>query len=492
VTDTTPSEQKETSGGLRDFLNVLFKHKAGILSIFVATVVTVTVGSFVISPVYESNASLLIKIGREYITRPEVGEMRNLMIVNQEEIVNSEIQILTSRELGEKVITSIGISTIYPRIASDSPVKMTPFETSVIRFSKDLTAEGVKKSNVINVAFQHRDPSVAARALSLLVDFYKEKHLDVFSNPQSSFLEKQLGEYRQRLEGSENALEAFKQKHQVYSLDEQRSLLLRQRVELDTSLKNTKNRIDEFQRKVASYGEQLRDISRNKARYTHTERDRIIVEAQNRLLSLQLKEQELLARNYREDSRLVGNVRKELQLVRDFLKSQEEEIGSKVHTGNPVYQEVEKEMLKAEAELASQRVRADTLSRQIAQLDGEIREVDLKDKELQDLKREVSTNDKNYRTYLEKLEEARISDDLNRQKIANISVIQPPVVPQKPVKPKKLLNIILGIVLGAFAGLGYAFFSEYTSQGFSTPEQVERRLGLPVLTSIALKGKQGR
>lgn len=39
---------------------------------------------------------------------------------------------------------------------------------------------------------------------------------------------------------------------------------------------------------------------------------------------------------------------------------------------------------------------------------------------------------------------------------------------------------------GTFAGLGFAFFSGYTSQGFSNPEQVKRRFGGPLLTSIML------
>jgi uncharacterized protein involved in exopolysaccharide biosynthesis len=95
--------------------------------------------------------------------------------------------------------------------------------------------------------------------------------------------------------------------------------------------------------------------------------------------------------------------------------------------------------------------------------------------------------EKNYQTYTEKSEEARISDDMNRSKMANVSVIQSAAVPAKPVKPKKLLNVLLGIVLGAVSGLGFAFFSEYTSQVFSTPESVERRLGLPVLATIAHK-----
>jgi tyrosine-protein kinase Etk/Wzc len=66
-------------------------------------------------------------------------------------------------------------------------------------------------------------------------------------------------------------------------------------------------------------------------------------------------------------------------------------------------------------------------------------------------------------------------------------VVQVAAIPAKPVKPKKLLNIVLGIILGAVAGLGLAFFSEYTDQGLSTPERAERRLGLPVLATVPYK-----
>jgi uncharacterized protein involved in exopolysaccharide biosynthesis len=479
--------QKSTGSSLRDLLYILFKHQSKILTIFIVTVTTVTVSAFSITPVYEANASLLVKIGREYINQPKVGIGPNLMVLNQEEIINSEIQILNNRELIEKVITAMGVGTLYSWIASDPPARVTPLETAMLQFSKDLTVVGINQSNVINVAFQHQDPVIAAKALALLIDFFKERHLEIFSNPQSSFLEKQLADYRQRLKESENTLEAFKKQNQVYSVEEQRGLLLHQQVELDTALKHTRNRIEELKKKVVSYQEQLRGLTQNKTRYTQTERDEIVVDAQAHLLNLQLKEQELLAKDYREDGRLVENVRKEIRLVKNFLKAQEEDIRRKVRTANPVYQEVEKEMLKAEAELASQRAGAVTLAQQLAQLDRKIQFVDQKQNELRNLNRELSINEKNYRAYVEKFEEARISDDLNRQKIVNISVIQAPAASQKPVKPKKLLMIILAILLGAVCGLGFAFFLEFTSQSFSTSEQLEQRFGLPVLTSITLK-----
>jgi len=146
-----------------------------------------------------------------------------------------------------------------------------------------------------------------------------------------------------------------------------------------------------------------------------------------------------------------------------------------------------KDLVKTEANLNAQRAKAATLKQQVSQLDGELRALELRDKELKDLERDYSISEKNYQTYKEKTEEARISDDMNRNKLANVSIIQAAAVPAKPIKPRKLLNIVLGIILGTVSGIGFAFFIEYTTQVFSTPESAERRLGLPVLTSIGLK-----
>jgi uncharacterized protein involved in exopolysaccharide biosynthesis len=181
----------------------------------------------------------------------------------------------------------------------------------------------------------------------------------------------------------------------------------------------------------------------------------------------------------------VINVRKEIKIVRNFIKEQEEDLKGKVRTGqNIVYQDIEREIIKTQAELLSQEAKNTTLAGQIARLDREMQTLDLRENEIQNLRRELAANEKNYKTYLEKVEEALISDDLNRQKMANISVIQAAIAPAKPIKPRKALNILLGIILGTVSGLGIAFFNEYSNQGLSTPESAERRLGLPVLGTI--------
>ncbi len=166
-TTNYPNIQDSSGGSLRDFLAILFKRKAAILTIFLATVITVAVGSFLMSPTYEARSSLLVKFGREFIYRSEVGDKAPMISFNQEEAINSEINILTSRDIIERVIKTIKLENIYPELAKNPPARMTPMEAAVIVFQKKLTAEGIKKSSVIEVSFQHKDPQVAARAVNL-------------------------------------------------------------------------------------------------------------------------------------------------------------------------------------------------------------------------------------------------------------------------------------------------------------------------------------
>jgi uncharacterized protein involved in exopolysaccharide biosynthesis len=480
-------KERAPIGGLREFLTVLFKHKYTILVVFSLSVLIGLVVSFLLPPTYEARSTVLIKVGREYISSPEVGNTRALLSLEQQEVLNSEIQILSSRELIEKVVTLLKVETLYPKLAKKPTSKISPRESSILQVEKHLAISGVKKSNVIEVSFQHEDPKVAAKVVNLLIELFREKHLKVFSDPQSSFLEKQLRIYQAKLGESEQTMESFKQSNQVFSLDEQRSLLLRQRTDLDSTLKNTDHRIDELREKLLFLKNQkITSGAKSRTMYTNTEKDKILVDAKARLLTLQLTEQDLLKR-YREDSRRVEDVRNEIQTVKNFLKEQEEYISGTVETGGRIYQEVELEIIKTEADLKSQVAKAAGLRQQLRQLDGQIRTLDLNDRKFQTLKREMASNEKYFRTYEDRVEEARISEDMNRSKLANISVIQPATVPAKPVRPKKLLNMLLSLFIGAFSGLGLALVSEHLSQGLTTPDSVERRLGLRVLTTISLK-----
>ena len=470
---------------VRDILTVLFRHKVKILLVFGLITTVISGGTFLLTPVYEAKASLLVKLWKEDSSRLGVGtgnSGQNLML-SQEELANTEIQVLTSRELAEKVITSLTLKQIYPDLAAKTKNNPSPMAAAIESFGNDLKVTGIRKSNVISISFKHSDPKIAAKTVNLLVEAFKEKHLALHSDPQSSFIGSQLASFQNKLRNSERSLQEFQQTNGVFSLEEQRSLLLKQRTDLDTSFKTAHNSISELRNKIGAIRGQMTNINKNNTRYTHTDRDRIITDAKSKLLDLQLKEQEL-RRKYNESNRLVVSARREIEFVNQFLKEQEEGIAGKVKTGNPVYQGLEMELFRAESELTAQAAKADALRVQLRQLDKEIGLLDMSENKVQNLKRDISIDEKNFKTYADRQEEARIAEAMNNLKLNNVSVIQSAAVPDKPIKPNNKLNVLLGLFLGIISSLTVAYIAESMSQTFSDPESLENYLGLPVLLTI--------
>lgn len=473
---------------LIDALTIIFKHKIAIVAIFVIVVAAVTTFTLCQDPTFQAKASLLVKMFKEDSSRPGMAAEDNIMprVVSQDEVVNAEIQILTGRELAEKVIQTLKPEVMYPGIASRAETTALLMEQAVQTFRESLQVQGVRKSNVVAISFQHSDPQIAARAVNLLIEYFKGKHIAVHSDPQSSFIGTQLAAFESKLRESEKTLQEYQQKSKVFSMEEQRTLLLRQRTELDSVYKLATTNVQENQKKIDSLKLQMKYISDNKDRYTQTERDRIIIEAKSKLLELQLKEQELKTK-YTDKNKLVTDTRREIEIVGKFLKDQEEIIVGKVKTGNPVYQSMETDLFRAEADLRSQGAKAAALSTQLRQIDEEIAALDRSGSKIQDLKRAITINEKNYLAYVERHEDAQISDVMNRLKLSNISVIEHAVVPAKPIKPNKLLNLLLGLMVGTASGLGYAYVKEKLAQTFSDPESVEKYLDVRVLVTVPFK-----
>jgi uncharacterized protein involved in exopolysaccharide biosynthesis len=246
----------------------------------------------------------------------------------------------------------------------------------------------------------------------------------------------------------------------VYSLDEQRSALLQQRISLDTTLRTTQTQLREIEQRIAfvkSPGWNSDAILASKAQ----------------LRALQQKERELLER-YTPNSRMVQSLRKEIQAV-------EESIAGPLEDARRI------ELSKLEGERGALQAKTAGLQRQIAQLSGEVHSLDSREKEYLNLKRDFGAQEASYKTYLAKLEESRIVDDMNKKKLSNVSVIQNATVPLQPAQSKKRQYAILCLVLALGVGFGLAYLRELVPQRLTTPLAAEKHLGLPVMVSIALK-----
>jgi uncharacterized protein involved in exopolysaccharide biosynthesis len=135
------------------------------------------------------------------------------------------------------------------------------------------------------------------------------------------------------------------------------------------------------------------------------------------------------------------------------------------------------------------KARAENLKRQLGQVEGEIRALDGRGRELQELRRDATQQEQNYQTYSKKLEESIIMDDMDKRKMVAISTIEkatPSIIPKKQRLDKKQM-IAGGFFGGIIAGIAFAFLLEFMTPVMTTSMSAERRLGLPVMVAITKK-----
>jgi len=471
-------------GNLRDYLNILFKHKSKIIIIFLTTVLIVTVVTFLMSPIYEASSQLLVKFGRENIYSPAnitATGSQVLFDLSKEDRINSEVEIIKGRNLIEKVVSDLGVKKIYPDLEEKTSIsvsfskKLSPFEKAVLIFQKKLTVEGVKKSDIINVTFQHKDPVIAAQVVNKLIDVFLEHHIKVYKQSQNyDFFDEQVKLLEKKLKDSENELETFRNQHTITSLQEQKTLLLKQISDIEVELSKTRSEISENMVKIQALNGHLSEpLAESKLGQETDLNPYAISSIRSRLSELKMREQELLSK-YDGQYQLVVNVRKEIEKAKQLLIQEERTY-------------YEKAITSMSDTLKALKGKEDNQKQHLAQYQQELNRITSVEMRLGELERQFKMDEDNYQLYVKKMEEARISDAMDTQKIANISVVAPALPPMKHVKPKRRLNVILSIFLGGMAGLGFAFFSEYTSQGLTTPERAERQLGLPVIATVPYK-----
>ena len=90
----------------------------------------------------------------------------------------------------------------------------------------------------------------------------------------------------------------------------------------------------------------------------------------------------------------------------------------------------------------------------------------------------------NYQLYQKKQEEARITDELDQNKITNVSLAEVPVQPQLPSRPNRPLNLLLGIFLGAVVSVASVITAEFFRESVQTPRELEGLTGMLVLATI--------
>jgi uncharacterized protein involved in exopolysaccharide biosynthesis len=501
---------------LRKILEIVFKRKYQYLLFFLITVVSVTVSTFLAIPKYESTARILVKAGSENVHIPAGRSTSTNVFIDQEEIINSELEILRSFSLAEKVIEDIGPDVLFPskptRIKSIASLKsffdkIISSITSKIsssknemnydsdklekasqleKFQKNLTASAILNSSIIKITFKHENPEVAALTVNRLADYYIEHRLNLEnSNEAYDFFTQQSNLLKDKLMTSERKLEQYKKDHHITFLSDQQRILISRINDLRSLINSSKSAEAEQRNRIDILKKQIkrtpREINQEEAVVANSQ---VINTLQARLVDLELKEKELLTR-YTESSLLVKNVREELSVVREKLSEHEGKLyGTTTKGVNPTFQYVERQLLESQAEERSLAARLEIMQEQLDAYTTELSQLNNVEIDFNRLQEEVQQNRENYRLYLREQEEFRIDQEKNKSKITNVNLADKGKVAFKPVSPKKKLNLMLGFLVAIFGGFFLILVFELLSDRLEYPEDIERLLNVPVLTSI--------
>ncbi|MFZ2950585.1 MAG: polysaccharide biosynthesis tyrosine autokinase, partial [Desulfuromonadaceae bacterium] len=129
------------------------------------------------------------------------------------------------------------------------------------------------------------------------------------------------------------------------------------------------------------------------------------------------------------------------------------------------------------------------IQQQLLQYEAKMRTLPTAERDLARLMRLSKVNADIYMFLLQKHEEARI---VKASTISNIKVVDPAITPDKPVKPQKKKNLLLGLLVGLMFGVGAAFFIDYLDDTIKDEEEAKRTLGWPMLAMIpAIKHTDG-
>jgi uncharacterized protein involved in exopolysaccharide biosynthesis len=492
----TPSKSEHAQFSVRDVVGALFRHKALICTTFLTIAIGTGVFTFLMPNEYESRMKILVKNARsdvpitpERTTGTTGTYFENEVSENQ---INSEIELLRSDDLLKQVVAECGLyeprASLYVMLGLRQPpaTQAAQIEEASQLLAKDLVITPVKKANIIEVKYTSRSPEMAAAVLKKIQDLYLEKHLKLHRPPGTyDFFKNQATQSEEQLREAQKQLSSFQQSMNVVSLTQQKEQTVQKLTDAKSRLLETKATLRELNERIAKLDQQLRTIhprivTQRRAlpnQYSAEHLNTMIVELQNKRTQLLTK--------FRADDRLVREVDQQIKTTRAALDKATGETATEQSTDlNPLRQTLETEQARARVDQAGAEGRLEMLAAQVGSYENQLSRLEGITGEYEDLNRKVKQADDNYQLYQKKEEEARITDELDENKITNVSVAEAPIQPSMPVRPNRPLNLTLGLFLGALLSLGSVVVAEFMRDTVLTPHELEALTGQPVVASL--------
>jgi uncharacterized protein involved in exopolysaccharide biosynthesis len=492
VRTDSPANQRYTRQPLptlRDLTAVLFRQRWRMLAAFALVVIGVAISGIWI-PKYGAEMKILaLRERSDAMVTPSANAPTQFSSEQvSEEDLNSEVELLNSDELLRKVVLATGLSGASgSQPDRESEMKIA---TAVRQLSKKLKIEPIRKTNVISVSYEARDPKTAKEVLKALAAIYTEKHLEVHRpSGEFKFFDQQTEQYKLGLNQAQKKLTDFTTGTGVVSAELERDSALQQAEAFDSNARQAQTTLLGTEQRVSALEAQLRTI---KPRMTtvvrNSDNPQLLEQLKSTLLNLELKRTELLTK-YEPTHRLVQEVDQQIADTKSAIGAEDTKpIRDETSDQNPDFQWVQAELTKAHTELSDLKARANAAAAVAANYQKEAQRLDQSMVTQQNLLQDAKTEEDNYLLYEHKREEARISNALDRGGFLNVAMAEQPIV--SPIPKRSPLGIaLLTMVLAGTFSLSTAFVLDFMDPTFRTPDELAGYLSMPVLAALPKSGE---
>src|SRR3990172_8071940 len=187
---------------LRDYFGIVWRHRAVMITCFVALVSTVTLGTLLQTRVYVATAKVLIE--RE---APRVVSFQEVSPIEAtQDYYQTQYEIIRSRPLVERVIERLDLGSKRPSLAgSRDPV------AAVLRH---ITLEPIRNSRLVGIQADDPDPEMAAAIANLLANLYVEETVNTriaAARQAINWLSDQLLDLKAKAKDSETELQRYQE-----------------------------------------------------------------------------------------------------------------------------------------------------------------------------------------------------------------------------------------------------------------------------------------
>lgn len=430
-----------------------------ILGFFLATVLV----SLFMSKVYEADASVLIALQGD---DPITGRSSQQFVADS--YFATQIDILKSRKVRLQVVKKLNLTNdaeAQKAFADSASAGASFAQWLADGLLKNLDVQTHHESRIVDVLYESDDRQEAAAIANAIVRAYRDISLGLTEDParkrQSQYAD-YLASLRADVDSAQDKLTKSRQSLNLIDTRNQEGPDTDRLKDLNIRLNQVQSERDAAEAKV----QRIRELQRSGQPLT-AQADvldsKYIQELKGRLVELETMRAKL--------GKTLGENHPRMQSLDSEIATVRQRLGQEVDA----YIQAD----RGSAKTAADRERA--LRKTLSGERSDIMDVQRKRDEIASYKRELESAQQVYKAALANYDQVLGSSKLQQ---TNVSVIHWATPPESPIRPKWLINILVGLFLGLLTGLAAALLLELSRRRVRSDEDVAQELRLDVLGVI--------